>query len=59
MNNIIKFISMLWYILLGCNAGRIDACVMYNYDVTFNSNHRLAQYVIEGRFGYGIHLLGQ
>lgn len=56
MNNIIiTFISMLWYVLLGCNAGRIDACVMYNYDVTLNSNHRLAPYVIGGWFGYGTH----
>lgn len=34
-NNVVTFISMLWYVLLGCNAGRIDTCVMYNYDVTY------------------------
>lgn len=33
-NNVVTFISMLWYVSLGCNAGRIDTCVMYNYDVT-------------------------
>lgn len=31
-NNVITFISMLWHVLLGCNAGRIDTCVMYNCD---------------------------
>lgn len=34
-NNVVTFIYMLWYVLLGCNAGRIDTYVMYNYDVTY------------------------